>query len=276
MQQFNAEQGYGLQGQIANQQAGLTVGQQNLGANLGVQQLGTQTAAQIELANLANKQQTGLANQALKGQYGLTEGQFGQQANMQTSAQAQQAALANAAAKSAASQFGAAAANTASLANAAASNQAAQFEAGQKLASAQTAAQYGLGAQNLGLQASSQLGSLANQELAAKQGILSMQNQVGGQQQALEQAKINQAMLDYANAQQYPLMQLGTMSNMLRGLPMQASTTNQYAASPNPLSQAIGTIGAGTSIYNAYNPTPRGAAGGEVKGYAKGWRHHVL
>ena len=42
MQQFNAEQGYGLQGQIANQQAGLTVGQQNLGANLGVQQLGTQ------------------------------------------------------------------------------------------------------------------------------------------------------------------------------------------------------------------------------------------
>ena len=65
-------------------------------------------------------------------------------------------------------------------------------------------------------------------------------------------------------------MQLGTMSNMLRGLPMQASTTNQYAASPNPLSTAIGTIGAGTSIYNAYNPAPRGAAGGEVKGYAKG------
>ena len=76
-------------------------------------------------------------------------------------------------------------------------------------------------------------------------------------------------MLDYANAQQYPLMQLGTMSNMLRGLPMQASTTNQYAASPNPMSTAIGTIGAGASMYNAYNP-PRSAAGGEVKGYAKG------
>jgi hypothetical protein len=55
---------------------------------------------------------------------------------------------------------------------------------------------------------------------------------------------------------------------MLRGLPMQASTTNQYAASPNPLSQAIGTVGAGASIYNAM--APRGAAGGEVKGYAKG------
>ena len=124
---------------------------------------------------------------------------------------------------------------------------------------------YGL----LGQQASN-LTNMLGQQQQNQLGLYGAQNQVGAQQQALEQAKINQAMLDYANAQQYPLMQLGTMSNMLRGLPMQASTTNQYAASPNPLSQAIGTIGAGTSIYNAYNPAPRGAAGGEVKGYAKG------
>jgi hypothetical protein len=114
------------------------------------------------------------------------------------------------------------------------------------------------------------LTNMLGQEQQNQLSLYGAQNQVGAQQQALEQAKINQSMLDYANAQQYPLMQLGTMSNMLRGLPMQASTTNQYAASPNPLSQAIGTIGAGTSIYNAYNPAPRGAAGGEVKGYAKG------
>jgi hypothetical protein len=79
-------------------------------------------------------------------------------------------------------------------------------------------------------------------------------------------------MQDYANAQQYPLMQLGTMSNMLRGLPMQASTTNQYQAAPNQLTQAIGTIGSGASIYNAMKPGPGGAAGGlpsEFK-YAKG------
>jgi len=114
------------------------------------------------------------------------------------------------------------------------------------------------------------LTNMLGQEQQNQLSLYGAQNQVGAQQQALEQAKINQAMLDYANAQQYPLMQLGTMSNMLRGLPMQASTTNQYAASPNPLSQAIGTIGAGTSIYNAYNPPARGAAGGEVKGYAKG------
>ena len=324
-QQFNAEQGYGLQGQIANQQAGLTVGQQNLGAQLGIQQLGTQTAAQIELANLANRQQAGLSNQSMLGQYGLTQGQFQQQANMQASAQAQQAALANAAAKSAASQFGASAGNTAALQNAAArnaasqfgasaanqaslanqaasnqmaqynaglgqqtalsnqaaanqfalsnqaaANQAAQFGAAQGLTSAQTAAQYGLAGNALQLQAAGQYAGLGQQQLAAQQGILGMQNQVGGQQQALDQAAKNQAIQDYANAQQYPLMQLGTMSNMLRGLPMQASTTNQYAASPNPVSQAVGTIGAGASIYNAM--APRGAAGGlpsEFK-YAKG------
>ena len=283
MQQFNAEQGYGLQGQIANQQAGLTVGQQNLGANLGVQQLKTQTGTQIDLANLANKQQTELANQALKGQYGLTQGQFDQGANMQTSAQAQQAALANAAAKSAASQFGAAAGNQASLANSAASNQAslanaaaknaaAQFGAGQNLASAQTAAQYGLAADQLKLQASGQLGALGSQELQAQQGIYGLQNQVGAQQQGLEQQKLNQAQLDYANEQQYPLMQLGTMSNMLRGLPMQASTTNQYQAQPNLLTQAVGAAGTGAALYNAFNPSKTGASGGlpsEFK-YSKG------
>lgn len=122
----------------------------------------------------------------------------------------------------------------------------------------------------LGNQTAASMAGTAGQQLQAQQGIYGMQNTAGAQQQALEQAKINQSMLDYANAQQYPLMQLGTMSNMLRGLPMQASTTNQYAASPNPLSQAIGTIGAGTSIYNATKPG--GAAGGlpsEFK-YAKG------
>jgi hypothetical protein len=124
-------------------------------------------------------------------------------------------------------------------------------------------------AYGLGNQTAANMANIAGQQLQSQQGIYGMQNTAGAQQQALEQAKINQAMLDYANAQQYPLMQLGTMSNMLRGLPMQASTTNQYAASPNPLSQAIGTIGAGTSIYNAYNPTGK-AAGGEIKGYAKG------
>jgi len=121
-------------------------------------------------------------------------------------------------------------------------------------------------AYNQAMMGGQNLANLGQQRQTAQQNIYNMQNQFGSQQQAMEQAKINQAMQDYANAQQYPLMQLGTMSNMLRGLPMQASTTNQYAASPNPLSQAVGTIGSAASIYNAYNPArPGGAAGGLPK-----------
>ena len=96
-------------------------------------------------------------------------------------------------------------------------------------------------------------------------GINALQAQYGGQQQALEQQKINQSMQDFANAQQYPLMQLGTMSNMIRGLPMQASTTNQYVAAPNSVTQAIGAVGAGTSLANAL----KGASGGLPKEFKK-------
>jgi hypothetical protein len=127
-------------------------------------------------------------------------------------------------------------------------------------------AQAGYGLAN---QSASNLTSMLGQQQQNQLGLYGAQSAAGAQQQALEQQKINQAMQDYANAQQYPLMQLGTMSNMLRGLPMQASTTNQYQAAPNQLTQAIGTIGSGASIYNAMKP-PGQAAGGEVKGYAKG------
>jgi uncharacterized protein YeeX (DUF496 family) len=107
-------------------------------------------------------------------------------------------------------------------------------------------------------QMAGQLAGLGGQQLAAEQGIYTAQNAVGQQQQQLEQQKINQALQDYANAQQYPIMQLGTMSNMLRGLPMQAQTTQQYQAQANPITQGIGALGAGASLYNA----TKGAKGG--------------
>jgi hypothetical protein len=114
-------------------------------------------------------------------------------------------------------------------------------------------------------QMAGQLGQLGGQELAARQGIIQSQYGMGQQQQAMEQQKINQAMQDWANTQQYPLMQLGVMSNMLRGLPMQASTTNQYVASPNALTQGIGAAGAGASLYNALKGGKEGGLPSEFK-----------
>ena len=114
---------------------------------------------------------------------------------------------------------------------------------------------YGLAGQQAG-----QLAGIAGQQLGAEQGIYGAQNQMGAQQQAQQQQIINQSMQDYANAQQYPLMQLGTMSNMIRGLPMQAQTTQQYAAAPNQLTQGIGAAGAAATTCTAPRRRAWGAA----------------
>lgn len=119
-----------------------------------------------------------------------------------------------------------------------------------------------LGMQGLqtALQGAGLMGTIGGQQFGQQKDIIGLQSGAGAQQQSQEQQKINQSIMDYANAQQYPLMLLGTMSNMLRGLPMQAATTNQYVAAPNPITQGIGAAGAGASIYNAMKPS--GAAGG--------------
>jgi hypothetical protein len=159
-------------------------------------------------------------------------------------------------------------------------NMQAQLANQQAFQTAQQAAeqsrQYGAGyrqnANAQALTAANQLAGIGQQGLTAQQGIYGLQNQVGAQQQAIEQQKINQAMTDYANAQQYPLMQLGTMSNMLRGLPMQAQTTSQYQAAPNALTQGIGAVGAYGALNNAgmFGAPKTSAEGGVIKGYAAG------
>lgn len=113
---------------------------------------------------------------------------------------------------------------------------------------------------NQAMQGANQYGALGSQKLQTEQGIAGLKGQVGAQQQSMEQQKINQSIQDYANAQQYPLMQLGVMSNMLRGLPMQASSTNQYVAAPNALTQGIGAVGAYNAL-SGMNPTPKAAGG---------------
>jgi len=77
-------------------------------------------------------------------------------------------------------------------------------------------------------------------------GLIGLQNQLGGQQQQLEQSKINQQIQNYATQQQYPMMQLANMNNLLRGLPMQSTTVQGYQAAPNPLTQ-LGGLGLTTA-----------------------------
>jgi hypothetical protein len=143
----------------------------------------------------------------------------------------------------------------------------------------QFGAQLGLQGQQAGLQGigqfgqmAGQLGQLGGQQLTAQRDIIGLQNQMGAQQQALEQQKINQAIQDYATAQQYPLMQLGFMSNMLRGLPMQATTTQSYQATPSTLNQTAGLLagaaGARQAGLFAEGGTIKSLASGGVTNYA--------
>jgi len=120
------------------------------------------------------------------------------------------------------------------------------------------------------LQGAGQLASIGSQRFGAEKDIIGLQERAGTQQQALEQRKLDQALQDYATSQQYPLMQLGFMSNMLRGLPMQSVNTQQYGAAPSPLTQFIGAAGTGAMLSNAYgSPTGR-KEGGQIKEYDVG------
>ena len=102
-------------------------------------------------------------------------------------------------------------------------------------------AQAGYGLAN---QAASNLANIGTQQQTADINRINLQNTLGQQQQAYQQQLINQQIQDYATAQQYPYMQLSTMSNLLRGLPMQSMSTQQYQAQPSLGQQALGLAGA--------------------------------
>jgi hypothetical protein len=145
--------------------------------------------------------------------------------------------------------------------------QAQQFGANLGLQGYQT----GLQGLNTSLQGAGQLASIGGQQQAADLARLQAQQQVGAQQQTLEQNKINQAISNYATAQQYPFMQLGIMNSMLRGLPLQQTTTATYQQQPSTAQQLTGLAGAGLSYLGKKEGGIIGMKeGGTVPGYKYG------
>jgi hypothetical protein len=91
-----------------------------------------------------------------------------------------------------------------------------------------------------------QLGQLGTQQLGAQMGITDAQAKAGATQQEYQQNLINNAINNYAMAQQYPQQQLSFMSNLLHGLPMQSGSVQSYQAAPSAISQLAGL---GTAAY---------------------------
>lgn len=244
LQAQQANQQSALQAALANQAMGLTVGKENLAAQLGVQSLGAQQAMQAALAN----QQAGMEVQRQR----EAAAQFGAQQQMQAGLANQQAMLDAAKAREQAAQFGGAQGLQAALAN-----QQAQLEA-QRMA--EQSRQYGAGIGLQGIQqqlaAAGQLGSLGQTQFGQQQAAINAQAAAGAQRQALEQQRLSQDYEEFLRQKQDPFQKIAFMQEMTKGAPTQ-TTQSIYAAPPSLVSQLAGA----GSIY----------AGGRAAGlFAKG------
>lgn len=216
-QQYNLDQAQRMQAALANQAAGLTVGQQNLSAAQARQQLMAQQAMQAQLANQAAGLTSGQANLQARLQtqgLGAQQSMQAQLANQQAQLQAQQQALAQ-------RQFGA------------------QF--GEQ--SRQFGANLGLQGVQQQLAAAGLLGSLGQQQFGQQQAISQAQMAGGAQMQQMEQARLQAAYEDFLNRQRYPYQQLGFMSDLIRGTPTAGGIQSIYGSTASPLGALAGLGG---------------------------------
>jgi len=130
---------------------------------------------------------------------------------------------------------------------------------------AQQAQQFGstLGLQGsqAALQGAQALGQLGQTQFGQQKDIINAQANMGAQQQALEQQKLQQRYQDFLNQKGYNQQQLAFMSDILRGAPLGQQTQQQYtAAQPSTASQVAGL---GLAAYGMFgNPGGAGKAEG--------------
>lgn len=117
-----------------------------------------------------------------------------------------------------------------------------QNQAAQQLNAQQQQFGAGLGLQGMqtALSGAKSLADIGQTQYGQNMGLLSLQNQFGGQQQQQMQNAINTEYQDYLNAQNYPYKQLGFMSDMLRGLPLTQQSSAMYGQAPSMVQQAAG------------------------------------
>lgn len=123
-------------------------------------------------------------------------------------------------------------------------------------------------------QAAGQLGQLGQNQYQQQMGINTLQNQYGGQQQALQQQGLSQAYQDFLNQQNYPYKQLGFMSDLIRGLPLGQQSTKSLYEPPPSTAQSIGQLGLGAygigQLFKAEGGTVKSMAGGGLGGAVPG------
>jgi hypothetical protein len=233
----NAQQQFNTQNQA--QQA---ANAQNLQAQLGVQQLGAGQNMQAQLANQQAQQQAQLANQQARlGVQQLGSGQS-MQAMLANQAAQQGTNQANLQAQLGIQQLGAGQSLEAQRAN-----QAAQLQRAAGLG--QIGQTYGQLGQGLGQQ-----GALQQQADIARSAALGA---YGGTERQVAQQQLDAQYQDQMRALGFPEQQLGSMSNILRGVPLgDAFGTQTTTATPPSFASQLAGIGlGGLSLANMIGKT---------------------
>lgn len=204
--------------------AGMTTAQQNQAAALQTQQLGTQTGAQVALANLDAASQAKVQNLAAQLQ---TQGLNAEQA--------MRAALANQQTNLAALQSN----QQADLDRQRMAEQSRQFGSQQGLAGLAQAGQMGQTLSNIG-----------QAQQNADVSRFGLQQGTAAQQQALNQQKLDLAYADFLKEADNPYTQLQRYMGLMSGVP-QATSTTQTTSAPGPgIGQQI--MGAGLGALGMY------------------------
>ena len=227
-QQFNASQ--------AQQQAAQ---QANLQAAIGTQQFGAGQNLQAQQLNQAAQQGTSLANlQAMLGTKQLGAGQ-NLQSQLANQAAQQATGQTNLQALLGVQQLGAGQSLEAQRAN-----QAAQLQSAQGLG--QLGAAYG----GLG----QAFGALGTAQQASDIDRLKTQGAFGDLQRATQQQQLDAQYQDLMTRMNYPLTNLETMNNLVRGVPLSQTAASQRTTTPPPsfASQLAGTGLTGLSLYNMF------------------------
>ena len=127
----------------------------------------------------------------------------------------------------------------------------------------------GTGIQGLGTagQMGAQLADIAGARQSADIQRLGVQREIGAEQQAKDQAIIDQRIQDFALAEQYPYQQLSAYSGLLRGYSTPTTSVSQYKAAQSPITQLAGT---GIQLGGAAQALGMGKKAGGVVKYAEG------
>lgn len=232
---------------IQKQEAIRNAQQGQLGANLAAARMGTYGGARQLLAQTERERNLGQQLgqiQAAGSQAAFQNAQ--QQFNTEEQAR-QNAAVQNLNAALGIQQLGTQYGMQGMLAN-----QQAALEA-QRLAeqSKQFGASNQINAFSQAAQAGQTLGNLGTLQQQADLSRLGAQTQAAAQVQALEQQRIDQDYQDFLRRQDYGWQQLGNVSNIMRGVPIESNkTATTYGQAPSLTSQIFGAGLAGLGAYN--------------------------